>query len=155
MARPVVADDVVYFSTSFMKTELLAMQLGPKASSTPEILWRYKRSVPRMPSPLLVGDAVYLFGDKGIGTCLDRHTGEARWTGRLGGSFSSSPLFADGKIYVGNHEGEMFVIEPGDTLAILAKNDFDEAIMASPAAIGDSLFVRTGRAMYRIKKADF
>ena len=49
----------------------------------------------------------------------------------------------------------MFVIEPGDTLAILAKNDFDEAIMASPAAIGDSLFVRTGRAMYRIKKADF
>jgi outer membrane protein assembly factor BamB len=155
VARPVVADDVVYFSTSFMKTELLAMQLGPKASSTPEILWRYKRSVPRMPSPLLVGDAVYLFGDKGIGTCLDRHTGEARWTGRLGGSFSSSPLFADGKIYVGNHEGEMFVIEPGDTLAILAKNDFDEAIMASPAAIGDSLFVRTGRAMYRIKKADF
>ncbi len=155
VARPVVADGVVYFSTSFMKTELLAMQLGPAADTTPKIIWRYKRSVPRMPSPLLIDDSVYLFGDKGIATCLDRHTGEARWTGRLGGSFSSSPLFADGKIYVGNHEGEMFVIKPGDTLTILAKNQFDEAIMASPAAIGDSLFVRTDRAMYRIKKSDF
>ena len=155
VARPVVADDVVFFSTSFMKTEFLAMQLGPEADTTPEILWRYKRSVPRMPSPVLINDSVYLFGDKGIATCLDRHTGEARWTGRLGGSFSSSPLFADGKIYVGNHEGEMFVIEPGDTLSILAKNEFDEAIMASPAAIANSLFVRTDKAMYRIKKAGF
>ncbi len=151
VARPVVADDVVYFSTSFMKTELLAMQLGPKANSTPEILWRYKRSVPRMPSPLLVGDAVYLFSDKGIATCLDRHTGEGRWTDRLGGSFSSSPILADGKIYIGNREGEMFVIQPGDGLKILSKNDFGEAVMASPAAIENALFVRTEKAMYRIE----
>ena len=49
----------------------------------------------------------------------------------------------------------MFVIEPGDTLSILATNEFDEAIMASPAAIANSLFVRTDKAMYRIKKAGF
>ena len=152
--RPVVADEVVYFSTSFMKTELLAMQLGPEADSTPEIIWNYKRSVPRMPSPLLVGDAVYLFSDKGIATCLDRHTGEARWTDRLGGSFSSSPILADGKIYIGNREGEMFVIQPGDELDILSKNEFGEAIMASPAAIENSLYVRTEKAMYRIEKTN-
>ena len=152
--RPVVADEVVFFSTGFMKTELLAMQLGPKASSTPEVLWRYKRGVPRMPSPLLVGDAIYLFSDKGIATCLDRHTGEVHWTGRLGGSFSSSPILADGKIYVGNREGEMFVIKPGNELDILTKNDFEEAIMASPAAIDNSLYVRTDKAMYRIEKTD-
>jgi|TARA_Y100000991_G_C21916448_1_gene324589 outer membrane protein assembly factor BamB len=107
-----------------------------------------------MPSPLLVGDAVYLFSDKGIATCLDKVTGEARWTGRLGGSFSSSPILADGKIYVGNREGEMFVIKPGNELDILTKNDFDEAIMASPAAIDNSLYVRTDKAMYRIEKTD-
>jgi outer membrane protein assembly factor BamB len=152
--RPVVADEVVYFSTSFMKTELLAMQLGPEADSTPEIIWNYKRSVPRMPSPLLVGDAVYLFSDKGIATCLDRHTGEARWTDRLGGSFSSSPILADGKIYIGNREGEMFVIQPGDELDILSKNEFGEAVMASPAAIKNSLYVRTEKAMYRIEKTN-
>lgn len=152
--RPVVVDEVAYISTSFMKTELLALQLGPTETTQPQILWRYKRSVPRMPSPLLVGDAVYLFSDKGIATCLDKVTGEARWTGRLGGSFSSSPILADGKIYVGNREGEMFVIKPGNELDILTKNDFDEAIMASPAAIDNSLYVRTDKAMYRIEKTD-
>ena len=130
------------------------MQLGPKASSTPEVLWRYKRGVPRMPSPLLVGDAIYLFSDKGIATCLDRHTGEVHWTGRLGGSFSSSPIFADGKIYIGNREGEMFVIKPGDELDILNENEFDEAVMASPAAVDNALYVRTDKAMYRIEKID-
>jgi len=100
----------------------------------------------------VVGDAVYLVSDKGIATCLDAATGEVRWTGRLGGSFSSSPLFADGKIYVGNRDGEMFVLRPSDTLDILATNDFGEAIMASPAAVGRAVYVRTERALYRIEK---
>ncbi|MDO7714352.1 MAG: PQQ-binding-like beta-propeller repeat protein, partial [Pirellulales bacterium] len=89
-----------------------------------------------------------------IATCLDRHTGEARWTDRLGGSFSSSPILADGKIYIGNREGEMFVIQPGDELDILSKNEFGEAVMASPAAIENSLYVRTEKAMYRIEKTN-
>jgi ligand-binding sensor domain-containing protein len=49
----------------------------------------------------------------------------------------------------------MIDIQPGDALHILSKNEFDEAIMASPAAIGDSLYVRTDKAVYRIKKAGF
>jgi outer membrane protein assembly factor BamB len=150
--RPVVADGIAYIGTSFMKAELLAVRLGPTAALQPEILWRYGRSVPNMPSPLLVGDAVYLFSDKGIATCLDAATGEVRWTGRLGGSFSSSPLLADGKIYVGSRDGEMFVIRPGEDLDIVATNNFGEAIMASPAAVGRAVYVRTERALYRIEQ---
>ena len=62
VARPVVADDVVYFSTSFMKTEFLgyATWSGSK-HTTPEILWRYKRSVPRMPSPVLMSMIRFIF----------------------------------------------------------------------------------------------
>jgi outer membrane protein assembly factor BamB len=150
--RPVVSNGIAFIGTSFMKPELLAVRLGPTAATQPEILWRYGRSVPNMPSPLVVGDAVYLVGDKGIATCLDAATGEVRWTGRLGGSFSSSPLFADGKIYVGNRDGEMFVIRPGGSLDILATNDFGEAIMASPVAVGRALYVRTERALYRIEQ---
>ncbi len=150
--KPVVANGIAYIGTSFMKSELLAVRLGTNAAAQPEILWRYGRSVPNMPSPLVVGDAVYLVSDKGIATCLDAATGEVRWTGRLGGSFSSSPLFADGKIYVGNRDGQMFVIRPGETLDILATNEFGEAIMASPAAVGRALYVRTERALYRIEQ---
>jgi len=150
--RPVVSHGIAFIGTSFMKAELLAVRLGATASSQPEILWRYGRSVPNMPSPLVVGDAVYLVSDKGIATCLDAATGEVRWTGRLGGSFSSSPLFADGKIYVGNRDGQLFVIRPGAFLDILATNDFGEAIMASPAAVGRAVYVRTERALYRLEK---
>ena len=152
--RPVVADGIAYVGTSFMKSELLAVRLGASAVAQPEILWRYGRSVPNMPSPLLVGDAVYLVSDKGIATCLDAATGEVHWTGRLGGSFSSSPLLADGMIYVGNRDGEMFVIRPGASLDIAATNDFGEAIMASPAAVGRAIYVRTERALYRIEKPE-
>ncbi len=150
--RPVVAGHVAYLCTSFMKSELLAIQLGQQAESPPEILWRYGRSVPNMPSPLLVDDAIYLISDKGIATCLAAADGEVRWTGRLGGSFSSSPMFADGKIYVGNRDGEMVVVRPGPEPDILATNDFGEAIMASPAAVGSALYVRTEKALYRIER---
>ena len=150
--RPVVSRGIAYIGTSFMKAELLAVRLGTEATMMPELLWRYGRSVPNMPSPVVVGDAVYLFSDKGIATCLDAASGEVRWTGRLGGSFSSSPLFADSLIYVGNRDGEMFVVKPGDSLEIVATNDLGEAIMASPVAVGRAIYVRTERALYRIEK---
>jgi outer membrane protein assembly factor BamB len=59
---------------------------------------------------------------------------------------------ADGKIYVGSRDGEMFVIRPGEDLDIVATNNFGEAIMASPAAVGRAVYVRTERALYRIEQ---
>ena len=150
--RPVVSDGLALIGTSFMKPELLAVRLGPEATSPAEILWRQRRGIPSMPSPVIIGDAVYLFSDKGVASCLDLATGEVRWTGRLGGSFSSSPLYADGRIYVGNRDGEMFVISPGETLDVVATNSFGEGIMASPAAVGNALYIRTEKAVYRIEK---
>ena len=105
-----------------------------------------------MPSPLLVGDEVYIVGDKGIVTCLDARTGDVHWTERLPGNYSSSPLFADGKIYISNRDGQTTVLAPGREFQQLAVNQLDGAIMASPAAVGDSLYVRTEGSLYRIAK---
>ncbi len=149
--RPVAAHGLLYISTSFMQPEVLAVRLGDGAT-TPEIAWRAKKGAPQMPSPLVVGDELYLVSDKGVATCMDAKTGEVHWSERLGGNFCSSPLFADGRIYVGNREGDMFVLEPGKTLKIIATNKVDGAVMASPAAVGKSLFVRTDRTLYRIEK---
>lgn len=150
--RPVVSGGLAVISTGFMKPELLAVRLGPDATTPADIAWRQKRGIPNMPSPVIVGDAVYLVSDKGVASCLDLGTGDIRWTGRLGGSFSSSPLYADGKIYVGNRDGEMFVISPGDSLDLVATNSFGEGVMASPAAVENALYVRTEKALYRIEK---
>lgn len=149
--RPVAAHGLLYMSTSFMQPELLAVRLGD-GTSTPEIAWRAKKGAPQMPSPLVVGDELYLVSDKGVATCMDARTGSVHWSERLGGNFCSSPLWADGRIYVGNREGQIFVLAPGKTFRVLATNATDGAIMATPAAVDRTLFVRTEHALYRVEK---
>ena len=107
-----------------------------------------------MPSPIVVDNAIYFVNDRGIMTCLDAETGQEHWQSRLRGGFSSSPMMADGKIYVGNHDGEMFVIEPNkEELVILAENKLDAQIMASPAAVDRTLYIRTAESLYRFELA--
>ena len=149
--RPVVAHGLLFLSTSFMQPELLALRLGDGAS-TPEIVWREKKGAPNMPSPLAVGDELYMVSDKGVATCLDSRTGDIRWSERLGGNFSSSPLLADGHVYVGNRDGKTFVIRPGKTFVLEAENQLDGEIMATPAAVGRAIYLRTDKALYRIEK---
>ncbi|MFO0870438.1 MAG: PQQ-binding-like beta-propeller repeat protein [Pirellulales bacterium] len=149
--RPVAAHGLLYMSTSFMQAEVLAVRLGD-GTSTPEIAWRSKKGAPQMPSPLVVGDELYLINDKGIATCLDARSGMVHWSERLGGNFCSSPLLADGRIYVGNREGQVFVLAPGKTFQLLATNTTDGAVMATPAAVERALYVRTEHALYRIEK---
>lgn len=144
--RPVIGHGMVFLGTSFMKPEILAVTLDDK----PRIAWRFSKQAPSMPSPLLVGDELYIFADKGVATCLDAKTGQAHWTERLGGNFCSSPLFADGRILIGNREGQMFVIAPGKSYKLLATNSLDGQIMATPAAVESDLLVRTDKAIYRI-----
>jgi outer membrane protein assembly factor BamB len=148
--RPVRSGDLLYMSTSFNQPELLAVRLsGP--TNAPEIAWKEKKGAPTMSSPLVVGDLVYMVSDKGVGTCLDAKTGELVWSQRLGGNFSSSPLFADGRIYVGNRDGDTFVIEPGKEFRLLAQNHLDGGIFATPAAVGRAIFLRTEHALYRLE----
>jgi outer membrane protein assembly factor BamB len=136
-------------STSFMRPQLIAVRV---TGDQPEIIWRQERQAPQMPSPLLVGEELYMVSDSGIASCLDAHTGSVQWTERLGGNFSSSPIFADGKIYVSNRTGETFVLAPGRQFKLLAKNPLDGQILATPAAVDRALFIRTDQALYRIEQ---
>jgi len=148
--RPVAAHGLVFLSTSFNQPEILALRLvGPEGR--PEIVWRERKAAPSMPSPLVVGDELFMVSDKGVASCLDARTGRPVWTKRLGGNFSSSPLAADGRIYVGNRSGEMFVLLPGPEPELVATNQFEGGIFATPAAVGQALYVRTEQALYRIE----
>jgi len=149
--RPVTAHGLVFMSTSFMQPELLAVRL-PEPGAAPTIAWREKKGAPNMSSPLVVGDELYIVSDKGVATCLDARSGRPVWAERLGGNFSSSPLLADGRIYVGNRDGDTFVIKPGTTFELLATNRLDGQIFATPAAVGRELYLRTDKALYRIEK---
>ncbi len=149
--RPIVGHGMAYISTSFMQPELLAVKL-PSGDALPEIAWRVKKSVPNIPSPILVGDEIVMVSDKGVATCLDAESGEVRFSERLGGNFCSSPLYADGRIWVGNREGQTFVLTPGKEFHVEATNQLDGEIMATPIAVGPALFLRTDKAVYRIEQ---
>ena len=69
---------------------------------------------------------------------------------RIGGAYSASPVLAGNNLYFGSHEGKVTVIQPGTEPKIVAENQLDGKIMASPAIVDDSLILRTDKALYRI-----
>jgi len=145
--RPVAAHGLLYVITGYMQPELLALKPG---SAAPEILWRVKKGVPTIPSPLVVGDELVMVSDKGIATCVDARSGEPLWSERLGGNVCASPLLAGGKILVCNREGQSFVLQPGRAFSLVATNVLDGRIFATPAVVDGAIYLRTDTALYRI-----
>jgi hypothetical protein len=147
--RPVSDGRRVYYSTGFMKPEMQAVDL---VANPPAIVWRYAKGVPQVPSPILAGGHLFFASDKGgIVTCLDAETGAERFRERLQGNFSAAPIHAEGRLYFNNREGETFVIAAEPAFRLLASNRLDGRLLASPVAVGRSLFLRTDRALYRIE----
>ena len=149
--RPVVDEEVVYFSTGFGKPELWAVRIDGSGDVTDtHVVWRELKGISKKPSPLLHDGLLYVMDDTGIASCFAAKDGEAIWKKRVGGDYSSSPLLAGGHIYFGSHDGKVTVIKPGTDGEIVAENQVDGQIMASPVAVDHSLLLRTDKAIYRI-----
>jgi outer membrane protein assembly factor BamB len=149
--RPVFGHGLVYIGTGFNTPSLIAVRPDGSGDITKtHVAWTMRRAAPLTPSPLLVGDELYVVNDVGILSCLDAGTGELRWIQRLDGNYSASPVFADGRIYFQSEEGVTTVIAPGKTFRKLATNTLDEATLASMAVSGGSIFIRAERHLYRI-----
>jgi outer membrane protein assembly factor BamB len=149
--RPVFGLGLVFICTGFQQPSLLAIRPNGRGEvNKTQIAWSLNRGVPLTPSPLLVGEELYLITDNGIATCLDARTGNPHWQVRIGGNHSASPLYADGRIYFLSEEGESVVIAPGKEFKALAKNELNGETLASMAVSGGSLFVRSRTHLYRL-----
>jgi outer membrane protein assembly factor BamB len=152
--RPVFGHGLVYISTGFQEPSLLAVRVDGSGDVTrSHIAWKLARSAPHTPSPLLVGDLLYVVSDVGVASCLDARTGDLRWRQRLEGNYSASPVFADGRIYFQSEEGLTTVITPGLRFVQVAASEIDGATLASMAVSHGSFFLRTGTHLYRINEA--
>jgi outer membrane protein assembly factor BamB len=149
--RPVFGHGLVYITTGFQQPSLLAVRPDGSGDVTrTHVAWRLARGVPFTPSPILVGDELYIVSDLGIATCLDALTGATHWVERLGGNYSASPVFADGRLYFQSEEGVTTVIAPGRQFRVLGRSELAEATLASMAVAGGSFYLRGSSHLYRV-----
>lgn len=143
---------MVFLTTGFMRAQMYAVRLDGKGDVTASnVVWKYRRNVPKMSSPLLVGDRIYMIDDGGFGTCLDATTGKAVWRKRIGGGHCASPICVGDRIYFFDREGQTVVIARSDKFEKLATNQLDDGFMASPAIVGAAFLLRTKSHLYRIE----
>lgn len=133
---------------------ILAVRLDGKGDITEthaDLLER--QSIPEVPSPLYHDGRLYFVKNGGILTRLDTNTGQRLYRKRVGasGTYYASPVLCGNVLLIASATGVVTVIDvSGDTPEVLAKNDFGEAIFATPAAIGGTLLVRTAGRLYGI-----
>jgi outer membrane protein assembly factor BamB len=131
---------------------LLAIRVGGRGDMTESsVLWRYHRSVPQLPSPLLYRGVLYMVNDGGIVTSFKPESGEVIAQGRLEGAvdkYFASPVAADGKIYMASEQGKIAVLEPGGNLKPVAVSDLDDSCYATPAISRGRIYLRTPNALY-------
>ncbi|ADB16343.1 Pyrrolo-quinoline quinone [Pirellula staleyi DSM 6068] len=150
---PLWGNGLVYLNTGFGKADLMAVKPEGTGDITgTNVVWKVTKGIGSKPSQLLVGDLIFNVHDAGVANCLDANTGEQVWTTRLGGTFSSSLLYGNGRVYFCAEDGKCTVVAADRELKILAENKLDDGFMATPAVSGDSLLLRTKTHLYCVEQ---
>ena len=161
---PVAADGLLYVGSGSQgeaNRPLMAIKPGAKGDislqegqqSNEFVAWFQPRMSGYTPSPLVYRGRVYAINDNGVLQVADAKTGAEIYKARVGGgghTFSSSPLASEGLIYLVSEDGEGFVLRAGDKYDEISKNSLGEMSLASPAADGQGLYIRTMTRLYRI-----
>jgi len=156
ISRIITGNGLLFINTggSPGKSQLWAIRPGGTGDVTEtHVVWKMLEDAPHESSPVLVDDLLYSMSDQGVLICLESTTGVPVWTERLEGKFSAALLTAEGRIYLSNKKGATTIIKPGRTYDVIATNQLDAELWASPAVIGDALLLRSKTHLYRIESA--
>jgi outer membrane protein assembly factor BamB len=154
IGTPVVRGDTVYVTAGYPPVRpVYAVRAGargdislpPGQSASDAIAWSHDRDGTYISTPIVYRDQLYTLNNNGILTAYDAATGERIYRARVGGggAFSSSPVAADGRLYMASEDGDVFVVQTGRKYVELAKNPMGEVIMATPAISDGVLIIRT------------
>jgi outer membrane protein assembly factor BamB len=131
---------------------LTAIRLAGQGDLTSSnVVWRLKKGYPSIPAPLIYRGVMYLMKEGGIVSSLDPSSGELLKQGRTPEAleeYYTSPVAADGKIFVISASGKVTVLKAGAQWEILGTSDLGEEVWATPAIAGGNLYIRTRNALY-------
>ena len=152
---PFAAHDLIFVANGYRPIQpIYAIRPGASGDislkdgkdSNEFVAWSKQRGGPYMPTPIVYGDYFYTCSNQGVLAAYNAKTGERAYQERLGGkggAFTSSPVAADGKIYLSSEDGDVFVVKAGAKYELLATNPVGEVMMATPA-ISDGLVIVRG-----------
>jgi outer membrane protein assembly factor BamB len=156
---PFTANGLIYVFTGYFRYLRRSYAIKPGATgditgSKEAIAWTREES-PYLSTPVAAGDFIYAFGNRGTGilNVYNARTGATVYQKRIGeGTGASSSMIASGDhVYAINEDGEVYVIRIGDKYDEIAVNKMDEPVMATPAASGNTLFIRGAGHLFAIK----
>jgi len=147
--RPVFANGLVYVSSGYFTHELMAIRPdGAGDVTATHVAWRFKKNVPNISSPVVVGGLLFMVSDQGNATCLGAKTGEVKWTERLPGTYTASLMARGDTVYAFADDGKTVLFKAAAEFEQVAANVLGGRVQATPAAAGGGLLVRTEGALY-------
>jgi outer membrane protein assembly factor BamB len=154
---PVATGGFVFVTSGFRGNNLKAIRLADATgdiTGSKAIAWTLDRDTPYVPSPLLYDETLYLLkSNSGILSAFDAKTGKPHYQlQRLDAlpEIFSSPVGANGRIYVTGRDGTTLVIRHGPTFEVMAKNSLHDGFDASPALVDGEIYMRGYRYLYSI-----
>jgi outer membrane protein assembly factor BamB len=155
---PAVGHGLVFTTSGWRKDTLHAIKLGQRGDLTgsKNVVWSLKRGTPYVPCPMLWGEEIYLLEDQGFFSCLRAIDGERHYLKRRLPeilNFSASPVGAADRIYLLSESGKTVVLQRGPAMKVLAINELDETFYASPAIVGNAIYLRGNKHLYCFTKA--
>jgi outer membrane protein assembly factor BamB len=151
---PVVHDGIIYLSRGYRSGPYLAMKPGGQGDVTKShVVWNVETGAPYVSSLVYANGLLFMANDTGIVTAVDAKNGERVWQHRVPGVFSASPIVAGERVYFVSEGGRTIVMRAGRTAEVLAENDLDARLVASPAASRGRLFLRADDRIFAIGPA--
>jgi outer membrane protein assembly factor BamB len=142
----------IYCAKNAARSNLLAIRHGGHGDLTDtNVIWSMQKYLPSCTSPLIYQGVMYVVKEGGILTALDPKTGKILKQGRLTGAldnYYASPVGAAGKVFLLSQQGKVTVVKAGPDWEILSVNDLDDDSYATPAIVGDKLYIRTRGMLY-------
>jgi hypothetical protein len=150
---PVATKGIVFLTAGSQAKVVMAMRPGGTGDQKDAIVWRYNKGAAYVPSPIAVGDYLYLMTDTGLMTCIDAVTGERKYEGGrppVPSTFFASPVAFDDKILLTSEDGDSFVVKAGPVHEVLATNSVGEPVYASPAIDHGTIYIRGEKHLFAI-----